>query len=370
METETIRAGDDSGNGMVAKYTFPDGMVIYGIGVPQPWETPLGPTWAYVMDGDKLTLVDTGANGSARYLEEGLETIGYSLGDVGRVLVTHGHMDHDGNCSHVAANSEAELWAHEVYSKLVGVGRWEIESEFRQRFNGFPSMGDEGFVKRIKEHEELGRTLKVTHVVTDGLTSDDLTFFYTPGHSPDELCILFHRVLFSGDHILPQITPHPSLSLSYERFRHMLPAGYQGSNSYYGLETYLRSLKRVSTLGDDINVMPAHRAFHAGKFNFIGLQRAHEIVEHHRDRCHALIDLLRRGSLDLGSMTRKHFPSHRLDGRNYYMAFTEVMSHVELLQVAGDVEIMGENEAPLGKVNGRMVRWNGTEHFASFIDGL
>ena len=363
MEPEIIKAGDDSGNGMVVKYTFPQGVVIYGIGVPQTWETPLGPTWSYVVEGEKLTLIDTGCNGSIQYLEEGLERIGYSLSAVGRVIVTHGHMDHDGNCFHVVARSGAELWAHEVYSSLVGVSRWEMEQESRRRFGGLPPLEDEAFVERMKDYEELGRRLKVTNVVTDGLASDGLTFFYTPGHSPDELCILFHRVLFSGDHILPQVTPHPSISLSYSRFRDLFPEGYRTDNQYYGLKAYLRSLKKVlRTLDDDVSVMPAHRAFYRGKFNIIGLERAGEIVEHHRNRCHDLIELIRRGPLDLESITKKHFSNHQLEGRNFYMAFTEVISHIEFLQETGDVAMAGEGR--------RLVQWNGTERFATFIDEL
>lgn len=362
MEPQILKSGDDAGNRMVAKYTSPDGLVVYGIGVPQTWETPLGPTWSYVIEGDKLTLVDTGCNGSVQYLEEGLEWIGYPLSAVGRVIVTHGHMDHDGNCFQVMARSGAELWAHEVYTKLVGLARWQMETDWRRGFRGFPTIEDSAFVARIKEHEELGRRLKVTKVVTDGLATNGLTFYYTPGHSPDELCILFHRLLFSGDHILPQITPHPSISRSYQRFRDILPEGYQADNRCYGLKAYLKSLKKVSTLGDDISVMPAHRAFHDGKFNPIGLQRAREIVEHHRARCHDLIDLVRGGLNDLEGLTRKHFSGLALDSQTYYMAFGEVISHIEFLQETRDVEMVGDD--------GRLVQWNGTEHFSTFIDNL
>ena len=39
-------------------------------------EQPLGPTWCYVVEGDKLTLVDTGAHDTYQYLEEGLKELG------------------------------------------------------------------------------------------------------------------------------------------------------------------------------------------------------------------------------------------------------------------------------------------------------
>ena len=363
MEPEIIKPGDESGNRMVVKYTSPDGLIVYAVGVPQMWESRLGPTWSYVVEGDKLTLVDTGCNGSDHLLEEGLSYIGYPLKDVGRVIITHGHMDHDGSCFHVVEKSGAELWAHEVYSKLVGVNRWEVEREFAQLFKVGPRADDEPFSRTVKAHEELGRELKVTNVVTDGLASDGFTFFYTPGHSPDELCILFHGLLFSGDHILPQITPHPSISLSYGQYRRFLPEGYRKDNRFYGLKVYLRSLKKVSDLGEGIRVMPAHRAYYAGKFNPIGLERAGQIIEHHRERCQDLIDQVRPGPLDLETLTRRHFAHQQLDGRMFYAALTEVISHIELLEEAGDLSTVSAEE-------GTLVRWNGTENFPRFIDGL
>ena len=362
VEPEVIKAGDDSGNRMVARFTLPTGAVVHGIGIPQAWKSPLGPTWSYVVEADKLTLIDAGCNGSIQYLEEGLEIVGYPLSAVGRVVVTHGHIDHDGGCFDVVARSGAELWAHEIYNSLLGVSKLATEEGYRQRSVGFTQLRDQDFEDRLKEYYELGSRLVVTNPVTDGLSPDGFTYYYTPGHSPDELCILFQRALFSGDHILPQITPHPSVGHNYARYRHRLPPSYQAANECYGLKAYLRSLKRVSTLGDDVSVMPAHRAFFGGKFNLIGLERAGEIIDHHRERFHSLLDMMRGEPQDLDSLTRKYFTGRQLDGRNYFLAFSEVVSHIELLEEAGDVTMEGDEK--------ELACWNGTEHFRGFIDEL
>ncbi len=362
MEPETLKPGDGAGNRMVAKYTSPRGVVVYGIGVPQAWETPLGPTWSYVIEGDNLTLVDTGCYGSVKDLEEGLEIVGYPLNAVDRVIVTHGHMDHDGNCFDVVKKSGAQLWAHEVYDSLIGVNRWEREAGAGNRLQDERARGDSDFVDRFMQYTRAARNLKVDRVITDGYASDGFTFYYTPGHSPDELCILYEGLLFSGDHILPQITPHPSVSRSYAQFRDVLPEGYRSGNRYYGLAVYLKSLKRAGHLSKEASVLPAHRAFHNGKFNLVGLERAWEILEHHRTRCSELIDLIRRGSDDLESITRNHFSNHQLEGVSYYLAHTEVMSHLEFLQQNEDIEMVGKE--------GKMVQWNGTDNFSGAIDRL
>lgn len=362
MEPEILKSGDDSGNKMVVKYTSDDGVVVHAIGVPQAWETPLGPTWSYVVESDHLTLVDTGCNGTVQHLEEGLEVVGYPLSAVERIVVTHGHLDHDGNCLDVIKRSGAELWAHEVYSELLGVNRWEREMEWRQQDHGFPEAEDEEFIGRILDHHRLSAQLSVNNIIRDGQVADGLTFYYTPGHSPDELCIQFEKVLFSGDHILPLITPHPSVSLSYKRFQDILPEEYRTENKYYGLKAFFKSLKKVECLGDDITVLPAHRAVHRGKFNPIGLERVGELLEHHRDRCYRLLELVKDDPLDMTAITRKLFESQRLDEVNFYLAYSEVMSHIEFLQECGDVEMVGEGA--------RLVNSHGTDKFSAAMDAL
>ena len=55
-------------------------------------------------------------------LEDGRTYVCYPRMSVDRVLVNHGQMEQYGNCLDVVARSGAELWAHEVYCKLLGVG--------------------------------------------------------------------------------------------------------------------------------------------------------------------------------------------------------------------------------------------------------
>ena len=86
--------------------------------------------------------------------------------------------------------------------------------------------------------------------VADGERVDvpgwDIDAVWTPGHTPGHLC--FHvpseRMLLSGDHVLPSITPHISIS---RRDRGGDPLG-----------DFLDSLGKVAAL-DATEVLPAHR---------------------------------------------------------------------------------------------------------------
>lgn len=374
LETEILKKGDDSGNGTLIKYTSSTGAVIKAIGVPQSWESTLGPTWCYVIEGDDLTLVDPGCYGSLTYLEQGLEALGRSLTDVTRIVVSHGHMDHDGSCPPVIRKSGAELWAHEIYGFMLQADRGDVERGWRSEVQGFKDFENSETMTRVMEHRELNRDLVLNHPVTDELQAGGLTFYYTPGHSPDELCILFDQVLFSGDHILPLITPHPSVAMSYNSFQKSLPPAYCSSNDIYGLKALLTSLKRMALLEGDITVLPAHRAFHRGQFNPIGVSRATEIMEHHRNRCYELTQVMKAGPKDLVTITREYFSDREVEAQNFFLAFTEVMAHIELMQEAGDISTNS------GTSGGRLwsnglgpdvpINWNGTDQFSVFIDGL
>ena len=374
LETEILKKGDDSGNGTLIKYTSSTGAVIKAIGVPQSWESTLGPTWCYVIEGDDLTLVDPGCYGSLTYLEQGLGALGRSLTDVARIVVSHGHMDHDGSCPPVIRKSGAELWAHEIYGFMLQADRGDVERGWRREVQGFKDFENSETMTRVMEHRELNRDLVLDHPVTDELQAGGLTFYYTPGHSPDELCILFDQVLFSGDHILPLITPHPSVAMSYNSFKKSLPPAYSNSNDIYGLKALLTSLKRMALLEGDITVLPAHRAFHRGQFNPIGVSRATEIMEHHRNRCYELTQVMKARPKDLVTITREYFSDREVEAQNFFLAFTEVMAHIELMQEAGDISTNS------GTAGGRLwsnglgpdvpINWNGTDQFSVFIDGL
>ena len=73
----------------------------------------------YVLaDGDKVTVVDCGVwrpdlpDGGLADMEAGLESAGYALGDVSRVIVTHAHIDHYGLAGRVMELTGADLSMH------------------------------------------------------------------------------------------------------------------------------------------------------------------------------------------------------------------------------------------------------------------
>jgi glyoxylase-like metal-dependent hydrolase (beta-lactamase superfamily II) len=176
---------------------------------------------------------------------------------------------------------------------------------------------------------------------------DSLRFIFTPGHSPDALCVVLEdEVLFTGDTLLPDITPHPSLSSTFEVNRRILPESYCYENTVYGLINYMKSLNKLAALTPQpMAIFPGHRFFHKGGLNLMDSLRgrAKEIVQFHIDRCCDILRIIDRKPEELDAIAVQHFPESLLTGAGKRMARNELMAHVEVMEKCGDVRWVGEN---------------------------
>jgi len=149
---------------------------------------------------------------------------------------------------------------------------------------------------------------------------------WTPGHSTGHICLFDARnkVLLSGDHVLPHITPSVGL--------HVRAA----SNP---LADYLDSLRLVGRLEAEL-VLPGHgEPFH-------GLpERTGELIAHHQRRLDEIHGLLEReperALTGYAIAARMNWSRRRtwddLSGFERRMAVTEALAHIELLHARGEV---------------------------------
>jgi len=143
---------------------------------------------------------------------------------------------------------------------------------------------------------------------------------HTPGHTPGHLCFVDERSrrLFSGDHVLPRITPN----ISVQRGAPPDPLG-----------DYLDSLARTRDLDVD-EVLPAH------EWRFRGLPtRVDAIAAHHERRLTELLTAIRHrpGSTPwqlAGDLTWSR-PWDQYGGQMRIFAVTETAAHAHLLERRG-----------------------------------
>jgi len=300
---------------------------IHLVPAPLPFESP---PWvnAYAIETDDgLLLIDCGTDwdpGHAALLA-GMETLGLEPSSVHTLVVSHLHPDHVGMSSRLVREWGCRFVMHERASRMV------------DQYNDTP-----GYASRLRtlarKHgvpESLARAATELsrpdymplidppdHTVADGDLIDlgggrRLEVVHTPGHEPAHICLRDNRtgILFSGDHILPRISPVIMYDLGM-----IDPLG-----------DYLGSLKRLLAL--EIRVTyPAH-----GTLIDRGDERAHQILLHHDRRLADMADLVEAGDVTAWEVMLASFRPN-LTPIQARLAFLETISHLEHLRVDGRIE--------------------------------
>jgi len=367
---EIIVSGKRNGEGMVVRYQTVKGTDIFGLGIPNihlnsDWD--LGPTWCYLIVGHKTSLIDTGRFGNYAVFESILKSIGKVFSDIDRIIITHSHEDHDGNLAEIFPSVQGELWAHSIYRQMIsyhphikdGAKHPDLPGSCRQCI-----MAEKLYSTCMPYHRR--RSLLDIDFPIDGdqrRLGDSLSFIFTPGHSPDAICVVLEdEVIFTGDTLLPDITPHPTLSGTFEVNRRILPDSHSYENRVYGLINYIKSLYKLAGLtSQPMAIFPGHRLFHNGEFNLIHslCGRAREIIQFHIDRCRDILRIIDSKPAGLEAIAVQHFSDSSLSGSGKLMAQDEVMAHVELMEKCGDVCWVGKDRD--------MVQRTGSNNFLDVI---
>lgn len=154
-------------------------------------------TGCYVIQEEKLTIVETGPSPSVKYIKEGLEKLGYTLEDLQYIIVTHIHLDHAGGVGLLLRECpNAKVVVHErgarhlIDPKRLAAGARGVYGEqFQELFEPIvPVYEDQVIIKKE------GETLTIGENCT-------LEFWNTPGHSNHHLSIYdpISHGIFSGD---------------------------------------------------------------------------------------------------------------------------------------------------------------------------
>jgi glyoxylase-like metal-dependent hydrolase (beta-lactamase superfamily II) len=311
---------------------------LWSVPVPIP-ASSLRYVFVYVFETDAGPyIVDAGWNTDEAFaaLDDGLRQAGTDIAAVQGVLVTHIHPDHYGLAGRVREASGAWIALHPADAALIE-DRYDAPEDLLGRVGamlrrmGAPPEELDGLTNASMPLRPLVSAVKPDRLFEDGDRPDvagwDLTALWTPGHSPGHLCFWeqANRVMLSGDHVLPRITPN-------------IPMHPQAGANPLG--DFLESLAKVAKYDAD-EVLPAH------EHRFVGLsERVAELVAHHEQRFIEVTDAIRAGVTSAWGIAERMRWSRswdRIDGFMRRAAVGEAMSHLRALEIRGIVrERMGE----------------------------
>ena len=344
-----VREGKSNGENWVFRITTSTGREITAVAVTQPNKSRTGPTWSYVFENIGLNVVDVGSPGSFESLQDGYKAAGIDLADVASVIVTHGHSDHDGTIPEFMEKSDSRLIAHKSYDLLKAHRSWDIQdfstTVLKRELTaiGKKMIGKETFNQKAKgddEYYQLRKVTKVSSHLSEGDNIGDMKILSTPGHSPDQICLEIDNILFTGDHVLPEITPHPTSKMVFKSsVDTRINASKSDLESLYGLGVYLKSLGVVARFASDTILLPAHRLYNRGNLNEVDPSRAKDIIDHHSRRLARLLKSIGGRESSLEDLTEGMFSRGKLLGGNLMAAVSEVVAHLEFLADTEDIKV-------------------------------
>lgn len=315
---------------------------MWSIPLPLP-NNPLRYVLVYALETrGGVALVDTGwsTEDSWAALTDGLARAGFGVADVRAALVTHIHPDHYGLAGRVREASGAWIALHPADAALLPARYGLDVSGLIAQMRAFLSdCGVPAEVLRELSEASMGVREFVALAAPDVLLEDgqridldswDLRAVHTPGHSPGHLC--FHdaerRLLLSGDHVLPRISPNISM---------------HAQQPLNPLADFLDALRHVRELDVD-EVMPAH------EWRFRGLRaRVDELAAHHESRLAEVERVLGSSpGATCWEVTQRLTWSRKWSEIRGYMrraAVGETLAHLMLLRYRGRARREGENAA-------------------------
>jgi glyoxylase-like metal-dependent hydrolase (beta-lactamase superfamily II) len=316
---------------------FPLGELgIQRIPIPVPFPEAGGPANVYVIEESDggVALFDSGLGTpiGERALRDGLKALRLDFGDVRRIYLSHGHIDHYGLARTVSEASGAPVYIHEADRLKVerpaaeAALRREASRAYLLRLGVTPDDAD--LQGRIHDqHLSMARPVEQTRPVHEGevlrFRHFEATVQHSPGHTPGLTCLWVpsHRLLFSDDHLLEKVSPNPLLEIGPEG-----PA-----RKFRSLSTYLATLRRTRALEIDL-VLPGHDTpFHEPR------RVIDSLLAFYEKRQAKLLAKLEEGTQTAVELVSHLFP--RATAAHLYLTLSEVVGNLEVLEEQGRVAL-------------------------------
>ncbi len=357
-KTTQIRPHTNTNSGRVKRYHLPGGKIrITQISTFCPERIGPGAVHSYLIESDTLILLDTGLptdmaktmffpshirkmpeavdalapDFSLQELLGGIQSAGYAVEDIETIVISHGHPDHYLLGTSIQKLCKASVKAHILDTPLIS-SVWSPANRWLSRQAQITAMGMPPAVKGDVSASDVVRQSfglwgEIDPLVVDSPVFDEgplevngskvrgIEVVHLPGHSPGSIGLIVgedheEKILLCGDVLLSPITPIPEDLLSY-----------------------LQTMQKLKALDDIGLVLPAHQ-----KSIYSLETRVNQLQKHHHERLKKTYNACTQPKSVWDIATIQGYFDIYLDPEVHNLiAGTEVIAHLELLQLAGGI---------------------------------
>jgi len=296
--------------------------------IPLPTPFPVGPVNVYLAEGEPLTLVDAGPRyaPAREALEAALAGHGYHVADLQRIILTHAHPDHCGLAAELVRASEAEILTHAANIPWLADDADAYSLAFYSkvmRWAGVPVEPLMGLARMQRSTDRYAEPVTPDRTLADGdvlrLGGEDWQVLHTPGHAGGLICLYQpqRRLLISSDHLLRDISSNPLVE----------PPAPGETELPRRLVEYMAQSRRVAEL-DVALALPGHGPPITDHRALI-----RERLAFHEERARRVLKALDDDALTVHEIASALFSG--LDPINYFLALSEIIGHLQWLEVEG-----------------------------------
>jgi glyoxylase-like metal-dependent hydrolase (beta-lactamase superfamily II) len=286
----------------------------------------------YLLEGEPLTLVDTGVCTEAAWeaLRSQLADHDLRISDIRQVVLTHAHADHYGLAARIAAKSHADQLAHPDAAPLFlnSIPDWEQGNKLLYETLLRTGAPEDPLSRRVKikiEGKPLTEPVEITKIVRSGdLVTQGREVWEVvdlPGHAPGIIGLYCRTTgeLITSDTLLPDTNSRPVLYFPSD----------PKEKRYPYMADYLETLHKIVEMSIK-TAWPAH-----GQAICQVTSRTTKWIQEHRRQADMFVDTLHDGEKTAYQVWKAVFP--RVLPFDPVKGLIEVISYLDLPIVEGTI---------------------------------